>query len=278
VSEREDAVLERVLLQVDHPGLEDPGLDLRGDERRLWREYGELSGLLPYALDPMPPPRDLLAGVLASVRSEGAALDAAGAPRSAALAAAPIRRRSSAGPRVLAAAAVALLMGVGLAAGWLAGERARLRQNVAGLELRLQESALREQELHDAEAELSRLRGVFTAAGMRVCPLRPYGQHPAQPVARAVVYFDGGRHQWFLAARDLEPCRQGSHYVLWFMVDGKPVEGGSFRAEKGVPVALAAEETPGSMNGAFLTLEPDAGGVAPTGPPILYGEDPEEML
>ena len=47
VSERQDALLERVLQQVDHPGLEDPGLDLKGDERRIWREYAELAAHAP---------------------------------------------------------------------------------------------------------------------------------------------------------------------------------------------------------------------------------------
>jgi Anti-sigma-K factor rskA len=276
VSDREDALLERVLLQVDHPGLEDPGLDLRGADRRLWLEYGELAGLLPHALDPIPPPSGHLEGVLAGVLREGAAVEiAAGLP---AASPTPSSPRSSAASRALAATLAALALGVALAAGWLAGERSRLRERVAGLELRLRESALREQELEDARGELARLRGVFTAAGMRACPLRPWGDRPAQPVARAVVYFDGDRHQWFLAARDLEPCHQGSHYVLWFMVDGKPVPGGSFRAEKGVPVALAAQEMPEATNGVFVTLEQDPRVETPTGPPILYGEDPEEML
>jgi hypothetical protein len=138
--------------------------------------------------------------------------------------------------------------------------------------------------------------------------MRPWGEHPAQPVARAAVYFDAEHEQWFLTARDLEPCRKGSSYVLWFMVDGKPVPGGSFRAEKGVPILLAAQppvldaailedpdeiaggshaaapgSSPGSafperLSGAFLTLERDPRVERPTGPPILYGDGAEEML
>ena len=157
----------------------------------------------------------------------------------------------------LAAALAALSLGLGLWAGSLASERSRQRETIAELERRLAAGADRDHELVHAQAELDHLRSVVTSAGMRACPLRPWGERPQQPWARAVVYFDGSHHQAYLVARDLEPCRQDSRYVLWFMVDGKPVPGGSFRPEKGVPVALGAEEMPGSTNGAFLTLERD---------------------
>ena len=259
MSEREDALLERVLQQVDHAGLEDPGLDLKGEERRLWREYGELAAMLPVALEPVEPPARVLAGVLAEVRRDGdhpGALTAAERDSLPTASSPALRRR----PRALAALAAvlaALSVGLGLWAGSLID---------------------RDRELVHAQAELEHLRSVVTSAGVRACPLRPWGERPQQPWARAVVYFDGSHHQAYLVARDLEPCRQDSRYVLWFMVDGKPVPGGSFRPEKGVPVALGAEEMPGSTDGAFLTLERDPTVERPTGPPILYGEGAEEML
>jgi len=80
VSEREDALLERVLQQVDHPGLEDPGLDLKGDERRLWREYAELAAMLPSALEPAEPPPRILDGLLAMVRDDAAVGSASAQP------------------------------------------------------------------------------------------------------------------------------------------------------------------------------------------------------
>jgi hypothetical protein len=281
VTDREGSILERVLQQVDHPGLEDPGLDLRGEERRRWREYEELAGLLPQALDPVAPGPELLPRLLHAVRREGAppqAATPAGGERRGETPALAVPERRAASQRALAAALGALVLGLGLVAGWLGVESARLRRIVTGLEHRLEEDALRERELRDAEAELARLRGVFTAAGMQACPLRPWGGHPAQPAARAVVYFDRDRHQWYLTARDLEPCHQGARYVLWFMVDGKPVPGGSFRPERGEPVALGAPQMPEPTSGAFVTLEPDPRVEAPTGQPILYGEDPEQML
>ena len=129
-------------------------------------------------------------------------------------------------------------------AGWLQGERSRQRATIAQLEQRLEAVTRRDQALEHAHAQLEPLRSVVTSAGMRACPLRPWGERPQQPWARAVVYFDGDHHQSYLVARDLEPCRQGSRYVLWFLVDGKPVPGGSFQAQKGEPVALSAEEVP----------------------------------
>ena len=283
MSDREDALLERVLQQVDHPGLEDPGLDLKGDERRLWREYGELAGMLPAALEPVEPPGHLLAGLLAGVRSDGASATAPFAAPAAAAGATTASsprstRRRSAAVVALAAAATALTLGLALWAGSMAGERSRQRETIAELERRLAAGTGRDQELVHAPAELEHLRSVVTSAGLRACPLRPWGERPPQPWARAVVYFDGSHHQFYLVARDLEPCGQDSRYVLWFMVDGKPVAGGSFRPEKGVPVALGAEVTSESTNGAFLTLERDPTVDRPTGPPILYGEGSEEML
>jgi hypothetical protein len=283
VSEREDALLERVLQQVDHPGLEDPGLDLRGDERRVWREYGELAAVLPAALDPIEPPPHVLAKILASVRDDTKEMeDAAAARASRRTGANPVaERRTRRRVEVLGVAAAglaALALGLGAMAGWLASDRARQLDAIASLEQRLQTSAGRDRALAQAQVELEHLRSVVTSAGMRACPLRPFGEHPPQPWARAVVYFDGDHHQYYLVARDLEPCRQGARYVLWFLVDGKPVPAGSFRPEKGVPVALGSEEAPGSTRGAFLTLESDPAVKRPTGTPILYGESAEEML
>ncbi|HVR30317.1 MAG TPA: anti-sigma factor [Thermoanaerobaculia bacterium] len=278
MSDREDDILERVLQRVDHPGLEDPGLDLKGDERRLWREYTELSGLLPYALEPVAPRAGRRDELLASARRERFPQDSQRESVRPGASPAPLRHNRRRLSVAMAAALAALSLGLALASGWLARDRALQQRTITALERQLHEIAGTQAELRDTRAELARLRGVFTSAGMRVCPLRPWGERPAQPVARAAVYFDGDRQQWFLAARDLEPCRQGSYYVLWFVVDGKPVAGGSFRPEKGVPVALAAERMPGEMSGAFLTLEPDPAVGAPTGPPILYGEQSEEML
>jgi hypothetical protein len=281
VSEREDALLERVLQRVDHPGLEDPGLDLKGDERRLWREYTELASVLPVALDPIEPPSHVLGNVLAGVRNESRETDEEARATRLAGTTAAAERRARRGVGILGAVAAGLALlalGLGSMAGWLAGERARQRETIASLERRLQAGAGRDQALAQAQVELEHLRSVVTSAGMRACPLRPFGERPPQPWARAVVYFDGDHHQYYLVARDLEPCRQGTRYVLWFMVDGKPVPGGSFRPEKGVPVALGSAEVPGSTHGAFLTLEPDPTVEKPTGKPILYGESAEEML
>jgi hypothetical protein len=276
--QREDDLVERVVQRVDHPGLEDPGLDLKGEERRAWREYTELAGLLPYALEPEPAPPGQRQELLARVRGERPQHDArhdvaAVAPPSPGHSA----RRSVSLP--LAAVLGALALGLALASGWLVRDRALQQATIAALERRLDSSAQTERELRDARAEAARLREVFTTAGVRSCPLRPWGERPAQPVARATVYYDGDHHQWFLAARDLEPCRQGSHYVLWFVVDGKPVPAGSFRPQRGVPVALQAQDLPSAaVSGVFLTLERDPSVATPTGPPILYGEESEEML
>ena len=282
MSERDDALLERVLQQVEHPGLEDPGLDLEGDELLVWREYGELAGMLPSALEPVEPPQRLLGALLAAVREEsvaGAALESVSRPESSvALPVASSDPRPSPSWRAVAAVLAVLAIGLSGIVGWLLGERSHQQDAIADLERRVESIARRDRALEHAQQELEPLRSVVTSAGMRACPLRPWGKQPQQPWARAVVYFDGNHHQSYLVARDLEPCRQGSRYVLWFLVDGKPVPGGSFQAQKGVPVALSAEEVPDETRGAFLTLEPDPGAEKPTGQPILYGEGAEEML
>jgi hypothetical protein len=303
--DREERLLERVLQRLDHPRLEDPGLDLQGEERRVWRELTELAGLLPFALDPVAPRPSLRDEVLSAARRERSG----GEPRREPVAV--VRPRPASWPRAaraVAAALAAILVALGGVGGWLVGERSVQRDTIAALEGKLAQAAVVQRELDAARAELARMSAVFTSAGMRACPLRPWGEHPVQPVARAAIYFDAEHEQWFLTARDLEPCRQGSSYVLWFMVDGKPVPGGSFRAQEGVPVMLAAQPPPlgaavgpgagevegsvdttvaGShlgpgfperLSGAFLTLERDPRVEKPTGPPILYGDGAEEML
>jgi len=250
----------------------------------VWREYAELAASMPTALEPVEPPPHLLDGLLASVRDGAVAASApAHAPRPASVGTVPVtalRREARPTPswRAVAAALAVVAVGLGGAAGWLLGERSRQRATIADLEQRLETVMRRDQLLEHDHAELQPLREVVTSAGMRACPLRPWGKKPEQPWARAVVYFDGDHHQSYLVARDLEPCRQGSRYMLWFLVDGKPVPGGSFQAQKGVPVALSAEEVPDAARGAFLTLEPDPAAQKPTGQPILYGDGAEEML
>ena len=281
MSEREDALLERVLQQVDHPGLEDPGLDLEGDERRIWREYAELAAMLPSALEPAEPPPRLLDGLLATARDEARGRDRSGHDRPDRPATAPAlaSRRVGSTWRAVAAALAAVAIGLAGLGGWLQGERSRQRATIAALEQRLEAVDRRDQALEHAHAQLEPpALGGDLGRHARLSAASLGRAAASSRWARAVVYFDGDHHQSYLVARDLEPCRQGSRYVLWFLVDGKPVPGGSFQAQKGEPVALSAEEVPDATRGAFLTLEPDPAAKKPTGPPILYGEGAEEML
>ena len=100
---------------------------------------------------------------------------------------------------------------------------------------------------------------------------------PAQPVARAAVYFDHEQQQYFLHAKDLAPCSEGFAYRLWFLVDGKAVAGRSFNVSAGVPVALGSLGLPGGATAMMVTYQAN-GTEQPDGEWILYGDESEDML
>jgi hypothetical protein len=270
VSDREDAILERFLENLDSGGPAGPPADLTPDEARLWREVG-LSGLLPYALEPVAPSVATREKLLASLRADRAEPLPFPVP-------APATAASSGALRLIAAALAVLSLGLAGWSGWMLRDNRAQQLRLAELNEALLVSEQREQGLRSAAGELAGFRNVMMGTGLRSCPLKPPVDSPVQPVARAAVLFDAEARNWLLTARDLEPCRDGQEYTLWFIVDGRPVPGGVFHVKEGEPVSVAADSMPAGTTAMLLTLEPAPGSEEPLGPTILYGDESDAML
>ena len=275
MSEREDEILERLLQRLENPDVEDPGLDLSPEERRTWQEYSELASLLPYALDPIEPRSTTKEAVLSAIRDEDRPIRStvvfpgADAPS-------PHSVRSV---QLIAAVLGVVAIGLSVLAGWMFRDSQMHQARVAELGRALESSLAREESLASLDTEMGDFRRVMTAPGMRVCPLKPRGEAPTQPVARGAVYFDAKESRWFLTARDLAPCDRGSQYTVWFLLEsGEALPAGSLFVEAGADVTFGSGQLPENMRAVLLTLEEDPTVAAPTGPAILYGDESQEML
>ena len=276
MSDNEDIILERVLQRLENPELEDSGLDLDAEGREIWREYSELVGLLPYALDPVEPSPRVKSAILSAIRAERPSADNDNTVAFPTAASAPTTLRSV---RLIAAALGALTLGMALLSGWMFRGNQIQETRIAELGRALEATVERSERGGTLQSELSGFRRVMTAPGMRICPLKPRGDTPVQPVARGAIYFDRQESNWLLTARDLEPCERGSVYKVWFIVeDGRAVPGADFLVEAGVPVTLGSSEMPADTKAVLLTLEEDPSVTQPTGPAILYGDESEVML
>ncbi|MDX1384495.1 MAG: hypothetical protein R3190_12665, partial [Thermoanaerobaculia bacterium] len=195
MSEREDAILERLIQRLENPDIEDPGLDLSDEERRVWREYAELVGLLPQALDPVAPRPETRARLMAAVRAEASTASRYGGERHD-----PVPSvYSSRSLQLVAAVLGALAVAMALMSVWMFRTTRIQGARIAEVRAALEASLDREAQLAQIAADMSGLRRVVTAAGMRVCPLKP-GKGAPQPVARGAVYFETEKATWFLAA------------------------------------------------------------------------------
>jgi len=269
----EDRVLGRVLGQLDAPDAAPDLEPLSLEEVGLWREYSELAGLIPYAVDPVIPPPEIRARVLAAVE-----------PRPEAAPGPLVFRQPTAttyGRRSLALLAAALgfvAIGLGIVSGSLYRRQQLQSARLEELSLEIARSRAEPSARAVSYEDVQRLRTLVTASGGRRCRLAPPRDDPAQPRARGTLIFDSERSEYFLAARDLEPCKEGQVYRLWFMVDGEPIAGQAFHVKAGTPVTLGAEGMPAEANGILVTLQRDDGSREPSGERVLWGDESEDML
>jgi hypothetical protein len=214
-----------------------------------------VSALIPLALAPVPPSPDLRHRVLA----------AAGAP-------APTSRASWWAPL---AAAAALLLGIGLLVSRSQRDESRreaeqAREAVAAAESRLQQA---ERELAAAQQGLAReraLRETMARPDARVAQLAGL---PAAPGARARVVWSPGSREAVLLASGLDMPPRGRAYEVWVIAQGPPVPAGVFRpdADGQVIVRLPRLEATARVKTFAVTIEPESGTPAPTGPMVLAG-------
>ena len=272
MSQDEDRILEQVLAELESGEQTQPPPDI---PLGLWREYQELAALLPYALDPVAPRVECKAEMLARVSLQQSVRTSSAEPLR--FLAPTTAMRSTRALQLVAAVLALIAFGLGAFSVQLYQKSQTQESAIQALRLNLQDSEYgREGRLASLD-DRARLGTLVMTAGTRVCPLMPPGERPAQPVARAKVFFDTDRQEYFFTARDLEPCAEGYAYRLWFIVDGKPVAGKTFHVKAGALVALGADGMPAGSTAMMVTYQ-KLETVEPSGERVLYGDESEEML
>jgi hypothetical protein len=194
-------------------------------------------------------------------------------------------------PRWLAALAAVLALaavGLGIAAAHLAQELSVARLAAAGHE---QAAARLTDELADvraglaagAEAREGELRSMrdelalVTAPTTEVCSLTPPRSAPVSQ-ARGLLFVAEDHQHWYLRIDGLEPLAGGQVYQLWFVADGPPIPAGTFEPGPARQAELSSPEMPLGTRAALVTREPAAGGTAPRGPVVLFGDELRQLL
>jgi hypothetical protein len=203
-------------------------------------------GSIGTATLPRPVPAELRRRVLASL----------GAPAE--------RSRASRAPWALAAAAsiVAVALAGGLVWALLAREDARRQGQRAGREAQaLQERLARQQ---------SALAALIAAADTHTTPLAGL---PAAPSARGRVVWNPAQRRAVLVATGLPPAAEGKVYEIWVIAGAAPVPAGLFQVDaRGEAMVEMPWVDEAARPGTFaVTLEPEQGVPAPTGPMVLAG-------
>jgi hypothetical protein len=231
------------------------------------RDHQDVAGLMGLAAGSAPPPRGLRSRVLGAV----------GAPTARVTGPVPVPRPPrSPWPALAAAAAVVLA----LAGGYLAGTRGRdaARREATLLRAEREELVLQFRTAQ-AEALSLKLRMAQEAAfhdllahgetrTTRLAALAP------APGAQARVVWNASARQTVLLATGLQPPPAGKAYELWVIAGQKPQPAGVFKAdERGrAVVTLPWQNDTSRARTLAVTLEPEAGVPAPTGPMVLAGE------
>jgi hypothetical protein len=271
----------------------------------LARLYTEVLGLIPCELAPAAPQPEVRARLMASVRGEAAPAGASGddtlpgeaaqevgarpapaarpvvsrempaAPRAALRTPALLRRRS-AWPLALAAILVVVLGGL---SAWLLQQRAEQGARIDVLQAELAEERQRaEQAVAEARQEMERMRQsltLVTSPAVTVSPLHPVGE---PSLARGMLFVAADHQHWYLAVHDLPPAPPGRDYQLWWVADEGTVSGGAFEARAGEKVELSSETMPANTRDVMITLEPQGGAAAPSGPKVLQAAGVYQIL
>jgi hypothetical protein len=284
MSHEEDWLIERVLSRLDdsEPLDDREPLDegtrqvdeesLSPDDERGLREYSELSALLPFALDPVTPSAECRASILRRIRGDSRLEPAPP------LSFPPPRQPGSTWRtlQLLAATLSVAVLGLGAFSAWLYTDNRRQTDRIEEIRLAMEESRQREARLQATLAEAERLSRLVMRSNARVCRLSPTGES-SQRFARAAVYFDTEEREYYLTARDLSPCSEGYAYRLWFLVDGKAIQGQSFNVRAGVPVGVGSRGMPEGTTAMMVTYQ-RVDTSEPSGERILFGDESEEML
>jgi anti-sigma-K factor RskA len=226
--------------------------------QRDTRELALVTEGLARALPPTRLPAGLRDRVLAHATGAAPAPPAVDAP--------PRHRNTRATWLALAASVIAVIM-AGLAWQYRGdAERARSEQQAAAQHVK----ALEEQvaALQAEAATSARTRAVLSASDLARIELA--GQ-PAAPGASGRVFWSP-THGLVFAATNLPPLPPGRVYQLWVVAE-TPISAGLAQPGTAGDVGVISRPAASSAPKAFaLTIEPEGGRPAPTGPMFLLGE------
>jgi anti-sigma-K factor RskA len=212
------------------------------------REYRAVAGLLPYGQaehEPAPELRDrLLAAVASEAKPAGAAAPASAQARGRLALRRPALSRAGWAAATFATIAVLLL-------GWNIGLQRELSQQSAQIVANRQSwqtmiALLNDESLHWYNIGSGTARGHFwsTAEGSVAC----------------------------LVAEDLPALAPGQVFQVWLAAPGEQRSGGTFEGRNGNAWLLVeSDERMANYSTVFVTIEPEGGSAAPSGPRVLDG-------
>jgi anti-sigma-K factor RskA len=172
--------------------------------------------------------------------------------------------------RLLSGLAAAAVLVLALSLGVVRGQRDDARRQLATARAAAARAGAAlvaaERELAEAQA----FRALVQRGSSRIATLA--GLAPA-PRASARVVFDPETREAVLVASGLDPVPAGKAYEAWVIAAGAPVPAGLFRPDtQGRAVLrLPPIDATRAARTFAVTLEPEAGTSAPTGPMVLAG-------
>lgn len=240
--------------------------------RQALQEYQQAADALAQGVPQIRPRPELRARTLAAILGPA---DAVTRPRAAPVAVTPGQARRphgrSSGWAPWLAAAAALVAAVSVAGLMQTrGELAELRSTLAEWQARVADAEQNAQSTQTTLVAYRRQLDVMTADDLLLVSLS--GLPPAE-AAQAKAFVSRAQNAIIFTARDLPALPAARVYQLWAVVGGQAVSAGTFVPDERGRSQLVASVPPLAEPPAALavTVEPEGGVPAPTGPKYLLG-------
>jgi len=217
--------------------------------------------LLALAAPPSEPSAEVRSRILESFREKGS-------ERRDEITSVPARPRFRAPVWAWACAGVCLVLLV--AAGWLARENARLSRRLAELEQIRQQLDASNLNLRTSAARAQAVLDVLTGPQTIQVELSPA---KARPLPHGKAFYNSSKGLLFYTT-SLESLPSGRTYELWLIpAEGNPVDAGVFNTDAHGNGQVILPSLPQGLTAKTfaVTIEPEGGVPAPTGPMVLVG-------
>jgi len=234
-------------------------LDQEAGARQELAAFEAVVARLGLTVAPVPPAPELRATILQATAPQATA---------------PSRAASTSAWTWLATAA-AVVCAIGLLVTLFQRDEARRAASAAQARAETAEAQARQflADLEATRALLAREQEVRGLLGRPDTRLVSLGGLPAAPKAHAHVLFRAEMRECFLLATGLDRPPAGKAYEVWVIAQGPPMPAGVFQPDAQGRVLFRLPEMP-AMAGVktfAITIEPEGGVPAPTGPMVLAG-------